>query len=221
VRPQERGAGPIPTSGAPAAVHAGIVARNSTGVSGLKPALTATYVLNSMRAGKTKKSLAAHRSDLGAVREEHEIFSELAVLCASPGFAHAIAFFSYRDNLLRVGNELTSNDLANSHSGSRLIRTEISTLIGLLARQPINYTLPEPAVIQGYIDRAQALLHELHRALSSLWFRGIDAETLKDRGTAVLSAGPALREPIFYGGDSAYSFQYREFSEKKYASDRD
>lgn len=38
-----------------------------------------------------------------------------------------------------------------------------------------------------------------------------------DRG--FLSRGQALREPIFYGGESAYSFQYRDFSLPKYLRD--
>jgi hypothetical protein len=31
--------------------------------------------------------------------------------------------------------------------------------------------------------------------------------------------GAALREPIFYGGESAYGFQYRDFAELKYGAD--
>jgi hypothetical protein len=176
--------------------------------------------MKKMKRGKTRKPPPDRLGDRKPPRKEDEIFSDLATLCASPGFAHAIAFFCYRDNLVRFGKELTPDDLAHLRSGSRLIRTEISTLIGLLARQPIDYTLPEPAVIQGYLDRAQALLHELHRALSSAWFKGQDPETFAAEGFDPFSSGPALREPIFYGGESAYGFQYREFTEKKYGSDR-
>jgi hypothetical protein len=174
-----------------------------------------------MKQAKDRKSPPNYRRDQKPRREEHEIFFELAALCSEPGFAHAIAFFCYRDGLVRFGKELTPDNLAHSYSGSHLIRTEISTLVGLLIRQPIDYTLPEPAVIQGYLDRAQELLDELHRALSSMWFKDLDPEAFKAGGFNPLSAGPALREPIFYGPDSAYSFQYREFTEKKYASDRD
>lgn len=111
------------------------------------------------------------------------------------------------------------DNLAHLSSGSQLIRTEISTLIGLLARQAIDYTLPEPAVIQEYLHQAQILLDELHRALSSVWFKHLNPENFKTGGSDPFSAGSALREPIFYGGDAAYSFQYREFAEKKFASD--
>jgi hypothetical protein len=84
---------------------------------------------------KKQRSAYDRRANQKPPREEHDIFADLAVLCGSPGFAHAIAFFCYRDNLVRFKEELTPDSLAHLHSGSQLIRTEISTLIGLLARQ--------------------------------------------------------------------------------------
>ena len=66
---------------------------------------------------------------------------------------------------MRFGEELTPDDLSHFYSASVLVRTEIATLIGLLARQPIDFTLPEPSVLQHYLDRAQDLLRELHQAL--------------------------------------------------------
>ena len=170
---------------------------------------------------KATRSARGHERDERPPRQEHEIFANLAALCGSRGFAHAIAFFCYRDNLIRYDQELTPDDLAHLHSGSQLIRTEIATLIGLLARRPIDYVLPEPSVVLEYLNQAETLLHELHQALSSVWFKDLTPEALKKGGFDPLSSGPALREPIFYGGDSAYSFQYREFAETKYANDRD
>ncbi|HKH80874.1 MAG TPA: preprotein translocase, partial [Methylovirgula sp.] len=152
-------------------------------------------------------------------REEAVILADLAALCASPGFAHAIAYFCYRDNLIRFQSEVTTDDLLRLHTGEQLTRTEISTLIGLLSRQPIDYTLLSLAVTQGYIDKARALLHELHRALPSVWFKDFTPEKAK-AGFDPFSAGAAMREPIFYGGDSAYNFQYREFAGKKYLDDK-
>src|SRR5260221_10690444 len=84
-------------------------------------------------------------------REEQLIFADIAALCTSPGFAHAVAFFCYRDNLVRFGEKLTPDDLAHLHSGSALIRTEISTLIGLLVQAPIDYSLPKPEILDAYI----------------------------------------------------------------------
>jgi len=74
--------------------------------------------------------------------------------------------------------------------------------------------------MREYVDRAESLHAELHRALGSIWFKDFDLEKAKRGEFAPFSNGAALREPIFYGGDSAYSFQYREFAAKKYANDK-
>jgi len=47
-------------------------------------------------------------------------------------------------------------------SHDRLIRTEISTLIGLMIQGEMDWTIPSPHVLQQQIDRTDALLKELH-----------------------------------------------------------
>lgn len=44
-------------------------------------------------------------------------------------------------------------------------------------------------------------------------------QQLSDEEFNPFNSGSALREPIFYGGESAYLFQYRDLSFKKYAND--
>jgi hypothetical protein len=153
------------------------------------------------------------------VRDEQAVFDELAVLCAAPGYAHAIAHFCFRDNLVRFDAELTAEDMAHLHSPSRLIRSEISTLIGLLVRQPVDYTLPALDTLQVYIDQTEGLLQELHKCMSAMFFKDITPNGLTADGRDPGSRGEVMREPIFYGGDSAYSFQYRELAPLKYAED--
>lgn len=152
-------------------------------------------------------------------RTEQEIFDDLAKLCASPGFIHAIAFVCFRDNSVGFKDALTASDLAKMHSPDRLIRTEISTLIGLMHRATIDFALPEPAVLSAYIEQAEALLRELHDALAAPMFLGITPEMVADPGFNPFANAKAMREPIFYGGESAYTFQYRDFSAAKYKSD--
>src|SRR6266508_1907433 len=100
-----------------------------------------------------------------ALRKEEEVFADLAELCTSDGYVHAIAYLSFRDNFVPYSSELTTKDLEPLFSPKRLIRTEIATLIGLLVRQPISYVLPSPGTLQHYIERTEALLEELHRVL--------------------------------------------------------
>ena len=68
------------------------------------------------------------------MRSEKDIFNDLAALCASPGYVHAIAYFCYRDHVVGFGDELKAEDYSKLFSMDRLIRTEISTLIGLMLR---------------------------------------------------------------------------------------
>jgi hypothetical protein len=152
------------------------------------------------------------------MRSEQEIFDELASLCASPGIAHAIAYLCFRDNMISYSGEMKGEDMQDLFSKSRLIRTETSTLIGLMLKNPIDYTLPAPQVLNRYIESTEALLEEIHRAMTPSFWRDIDQAKIAG-GFNPFTSGTALREPIFYGGESAYSFQYRDFSPAKYAND--
>ncbi|MGC7974484.1 hypothetical protein ACP3WV_23080, partial [Salmonella enterica] len=61
--------------------------------------------------------------------------------------------------------EMDSQALADSYAPGRTVRTEFSTLIGLLIRQSINLSEPTPVEIQALFDRTNALLKELHERL--------------------------------------------------------
>jgi hypothetical protein len=43
-------------------------------------------------------------------------------------------------------------------SKERLIRTELTTLIGLMAKKPLNLGPKMPEVVQGYVKRTDALM---------------------------------------------------------------
>ena len=55
--------------------------------------------------------------------------------------------------------------------------------------------------------------------MSASFWQDIDPAKITEEGFNPFTTGAALREPIFYGGESAYSFQYRDFCPAKYASD--
>lgn len=106
-------------------------------------------------------------------------------------------------------------------SMKRLIRTEISTLLGLMIQDDVVYTLPSPDVVHHYITQTETLLEEMHNAIAGALFAGLNPEKIIDQGFNPFTLGDALREPIFYSGESAYSFQYRDFSTRKYESDNE
>lgn len=158
-------------------------------------------------------------------RTEQEIFDDLAELCAAPGYSHALAWMSLRDNYVAFDQTMDSEALAASYAPGRTIRTEFSTLLGLLIRQPIDLSEPTPAEIQVLFDRTGALLNELHERLGRPMWESI-IETAKamleegaERPPSPFTRADVLREPIFYGGESAYSFQYRDMAIERYAAD--
>lgn len=155
------------------------------------------------------------------IRSEQEIFDELASLCTFPGYIHAIAAICFRDNILSVAGKLSSEDILNFSSKSRLIRTETTTLIGLMMRAPIDFTLPKRKVIYEYIEQTETLLEELHQAIQHVMEKSIFSERITEPGFNPFQLGEVLREPIFYGPESAYIFQYRDLALRKYYKDSD
>lgn len=152
-------------------------------------------------------------------RPEAEIFADLATLCASSGYAEAIATVCARDNVVRIEGGMSGETLSPMFSQDRLIRTEVSTLVGLLAHHTIEAVTPDAATVATYITRTEALLSELHDALGEPWRIGMAAMLTEGATAHPFSSGEALREPVFYGGESAYSFQYRDFAVNRYIDD--
>jgi Nuclease-related domain len=164
-------------------------------------------------------------SDIASVRvrrEEAVVFAELAELSGSPGFAEAIAMLCLRDDAIHLTEDgLTGDSLRNQFSKEALARTEISTLIGLMMRQPLNLNAPTVDEISAYVQRADALMAELHKSLGFDFRRDVDMSRVDDPDYRPMASGRMLREAIFYGGDSAYEFQYRDFAIPKYSLDDD
>ena len=155
-----------------------------------------------------------------ADRNEEKVIKDISDLCASPGYIHAIAYLCFRDNLIRYNDKLVVKDMDSHYEGSSLLRSEISTLIGLMTRSPIGLDLPAPQVLQNYVDRTDALMKELHHAIMvGAFFGGKDWAALSAEGRDPFDDGAAMREPIFYGGESAYNFQYEALTAPKYGAD--
>lgn len=151
-------------------------------------------------------------------RAEQDIFDELASLCRLRGYVHAIALFCIRDTFVSYTDAgMRAEDMLPLFSPDRLIRTELSTLIGLLIKGEIDFTPPDTDTIERYVTRTQGLLGELHDSMTAAYFEGFDPAV--PGSFTPFAKGKAFREPIFYGGDSAYPFQYRDFAKKKYAND--
>lgn len=152
-------------------------------------------------------------------RSEQEVFADLAALCCSPGYVHAVAHFCFRDNVILYAGDMKEADMRKMFSPSRLIRTEINTLLGLMIKAEVDWTLPASKTVQEYIDASERLLEELHHCLSGEFFSGLTKEAVESGTFNPFARGDALREPIFYSGEAAYNFQYLHLAARKYAAD--
>jgi hypothetical protein len=160
------------------------------------------------------------REDIHAMKNKAEVFADLGVLCRSEGYVHALVNLSFRDNIVRYSGKMSPKDMLPMFSADRLIRTEISMLIGLMIQGDMNWTMPSPGIVQEQMDRTDSLLKELHETFLLPMTAGL-AEHAKApvRDLQLLGRGEFLREAVFYGGESAYSFQYRDFAPQKYGAD--
>lgn len=156
-----------------------------------------------------------------SIRTEAEVFADLSELCASPGYLHAIAYFCFRDNTIRYGDVMTPEDVLEQFGMDRLVRTEISTLIGLSCKADLNAEMQTPETIRRYIDGTEILLKEIHHSMMPSMTEIFDPEQVSDPSFNPFKNGDFLREAIFYGGESAYHFQYRDLSSLKYKGDSD
>ncbi len=117
-------------------------------------------------------------------RRETEIFADLQKLCCSRGFIHAIAYFCWRDNLIRFsGDQITEDDVQHQYSHQRLLRTEISTLLGLMTKGGIDVGVPDPSTLQNYLDQSEVLLHEMHMSLQKPWMAAFEVMVLNPSAT--------------------------------------
>lgn len=156
---------------------------------------------------------------LGKTASEAEIFGKLADLCRRPGYAHAIAAICMRDNMIAYHGSMTPADMMTVFGDERLVRTEITTLLGLLVSGEIDFTVQSAEVLASYVQDTDALMADLHGALGRDMMQGLFSAEGVAQGMASLGQGAALREAIFYGGESAYSHQYRDFAPQKYERD--
>jgi len=153
-----------------------------------------------------------------APRPEQEVFSDPAALCCRPGYVHAVAYLCFRDDVILYEETLKKADMSKMFTPSRLIRAEINTLLGLMIKAEINWSLPAPKIVQEYMDVTEQLLEELHRCLAGEFWPGLNKEAMANDFNP-FEKGAALREPIFYGAEAAYDFQYLDLAVKKYAAD--
>ncbi|MFO1319018.1 MAG: hypothetical protein U1F52_05345 [Burkholderiales bacterium] len=86
------------------------------------------------------------------MRREHDVLAELWALCTRAGYVHVLTYICLRDNFVEHSGSLTEADLSPMYAHSRLIRTEITTLVGLMVKKPMDFRVPSPDEMQQHID---------------------------------------------------------------------
>ncbi len=153
------------------------------------------------------------------MRSESDVIADLKELATSPGYIHAFAEICYRENLITYRHEIKTSDLEKLYRSERLIRTEITRILGFMVHGRMDATIPEPAVVKEYLERTDRLMQELHGAIGAPMLKNV-VEAAKQKDSDLENwGGQAMREPIFYGGESAYNFQYRDLAPEKYKKD--
>ena len=155
-------------------------------------------------------------------RKDTAILADLEQLSQEPGFIYSFCLLVARCLWM------STDDVAEINWTERPNQEELSLLLGLLVKHPIRLeAIPSEETILEQAQRATELLQELHLFLSSptLPSSGSDADG-PDRLTEILQeyedwmdSGRGMVEPIFYGGQGAYAFQFLEMASKRYAAD--
>jgi len=100
------------------------------------------------------------------MRSETEIFSELEQLCGSAGYIHLYADLVFRNTFVRFAEGIKGEDFHESFGRDHLIRTELTTLLGMILKQKIDFTIPSADGMAELGTRTLTLLEELHTALA-------------------------------------------------------
>ena len=155
------------------------------------------------------------------MRSEAEIFSELEQLCGSAGYIHLCADLVFRNTFVRFAEGIKGEDFHESFGRDHLIRTELTTLLGLMIKQKIDFTIPTGDRIAELGTHTLTLLEELHTCLAGPMRPAPETAAADDFKKIDFTRGDVLREPIFYTGESAYASQYRDFAPLKYRADEE
>ena len=158
-------------------------------------------------------------------RPEAEVFEVLRQLAQSPGFIHALAVLTFRSNVITTSDEFTKEDFLKIYEPQNLIRTETNLLSGLMLTGRVDRSLPDPDKTQSYIDQAIELLEELHQSVLApgheIFFEALKRHAEGEEAVPnPMGSGVMLREAIFYGGESAFPFQFEAMARERYQPDR-
>jgi len=148
-------------------------------------------------------------------RNEEEIFKDLESICSHNSYLYAIAYFCLRDNTIKYRKKFSKEEVLQQFNPDRLVRTEISTLIGLAIKRGITHTPPSTRELRNLVKTTEELLSELHFSMLAPDNKATSSEA-KIRFPSIQNR---IKEAAFYSGEGAYIYQYKEFAKIKFEND--
>ncbi|WP_318515894.1 NERD domain-containing protein [Photobacterium leiognathi] len=154
------------------------------------------------------------------IKDEAELLEELKTLCSKPGFIHAFTYLCRRDGTVSFVGGIKYEDLLKFYGNERLIRTELSTLHGLMLKSGYNTAPIDSKLIEEYANSAESILEKIHDTMKQGIADRFTPDNLKKMSMEEFFSHPAaLRESIFYAAEEAHDFQYRDLSAIRYEND--
>ena len=156
-------------------------------------------------------------------RKESSIIEDLERLSQEDGFIYTFC------HLVLQALWMSPDEIADIDWKQRLNVQELSLLLGLMVKHPLSVAaVPSEETANQQAKVASGLLEELHRALL-FSTSGAASEPHQNAQKWVaevgryyddwMASGRGMVEPIFYGDDGAYDFQYLEMAKKRYRND--
>lgn len=156
-------------------------------------------------------------------RSESSIIEDLERLSQEDGF-----IYTYCHLVLRA-LWMSPDESADIDWKQRLNVQELSFLLGLMVKHPLSLTaVPSEETAKQQAEVASSLLEELHEAQlfstsgAAAEAHQVDQDWVTEVGRYYddwMASGRGMVEPIFYGDDGAYDFQYLEMAKKRYRND--
>ncbi|HHF2953599.1 TPA: YecA family protein [Vibrio diabolicus] len=150
---------------------------------------------------------------------ENTTFEKLEELCSREGFIHVLSYLARRDCTFGYQGGLTGENLGHFYSPERLIRTELSTLHGLVQKSGINTVKISDEEIRDWSLEAEKLLAEVHESLKASTYQRFTDENMKLNMEDFFSQEDIIREYVFYGAEQAFDFQFAELACERYQND--
>lgn len=155
-------------------------------------------------------------------QNEDDVFYNLEKLCAKEGYIYALSYLQARHGFWAIPIDLNNNENINILDDTFTITSnEFQLLHGLIVKNKISYNSPKNADMDEYIKSTYILLKELHTAINDAIIKNLLNNHNNSSYKTLFDNGSNIREPVFYGGDSAFDFQFKEFSGNLYKNDEE